>query len=141
MSHAALNIINDYSTINSGIDARANNKNIYRAHDYPLSTLPNRSGVSDRFETIHPLWAALINDNEYIFNKPIALRVQRQGDHFFAENEFLDICGYGDTVEEALSDAVNDIVYYFNYYSSLNESELVGFGLELKDRYLHLFNK
>jgi hypothetical protein len=89
-------------------------------------------------ETFHPLW--VINVGEAILQlvKPIALRVQREGDRYFAENETLEVCSYGDSPKEALQDAMADIAYFYSFYSSLSNDEVMGHGIGLKQRYEQL---
>ena len=87
---------------------------------------------------VHPIWAMVIEGERRRLRKPVRLRVQREGDHFFAENESFEICGYGATRKEAVAEAVADIVYYCAFYSGLSEDEVVGNAKVLKDRYQYL---
>lgn len=94
---------------------------------------------SRRFPTAHPVWALTIGDDVCSLTKPIVLRLTREGNYFFAENEYLDVCGYGSAPAEALQEAITDIVYYFGHYTQLNEDEVMGFGTTLRNRYSNLF--
>lgn len=139
MSDAALDYSDMHSTLNSGYDSWVQNVGDDLKDDkQSFFTLPSRKGSLELVETLHPLWSVVVGDSELSFNKAIALRVRREGTHYFAENEYLDICGYGDSVADALSQAKSDLIYYFNYYSSLDNDELIGYGLEVKRRFLSL---
>ena len=71
-------------------------------------------------------------------NKPVVLQVKNEGGTYFAENDFLEICGYGDTASEALDDAIKDLAYYYEYYGNLNENEVTGHGVTIRNRFLDL---
>ena len=106
---------------------------------FQANTLSSGTTLPRNSPSLHPVWVLNINDNVRSFTKPVVLRVFRQGDHFFAENEYLDICGCGSVPAEALQEAIDDMVYYFNHYTQLNEEQVVGFGATLRNRYSTLF--
>lgn len=70
--------------------------------------------------------------------KPILVRVYRDGDLFFAENETLDVYGTGDTPQNAIHDLVVHIVHFFKYYKDIDENKLMGNALKLKALYQNL---
>ena len=71
-------------------------------------------------------------------NRPVVLQAKNEGGTYFAENGFLEICGYGDTASEVLDDATKDITYYYEYYGNLNENEVTGHGVTIRNRFLDL---
>lgn len=113
-----------------------------RELDYEFSALSTPdSGLksaNEDFETEHPVWVLNIEGALASLAKPVVLRARREGEHYFAENEYLSICGYGDTRSEALYQAIGDIVHFYSHYTALRSEEVIGFGAELRDRYLNL---
>ena len=71
----------------------------------------------------------------YVTSKPILIKVYRQEDIFFAENESLVLCGTGASREEAVLDFVKHVDYFYNFYKRQSEGNLVGDALRLKKIY------
>ena len=78
------------------------------------------------------------NGKLHSLNRPVVLQVKIEGGTYFAENDFLEICGYGDTASEALDDTIKDLAYYYEYYGNLNENEVTGHGVTIRNRFLKL---
>lgn len=91
-------------------------------------------------QTEHPVWVVNVHGRLKSLDKPLVFRVTIEGDHYFAENVYLNISVYGSTPYESLSEATKDIAYYYAHYSNLDDDNLIGFGLELKERYSKLFD-
>lgn len=109
------------------------------AMDVTANFITHESVAKSQCESLHhPVWALPIQGQLRLLAKPVVLRVQKEGWRFFAENQFLDLCGYGESPREAVDDAVGDLAYFYSYYSSLREDQLVGEGLELQRRYRSL---
>jgi hypothetical protein len=70
--------------------------------------------------------------------KPISVIIYRDEDLFFAENEKLVVCGTGYTRQEAVQDLSLHIIHFFEYYKNLDESNLIGDALRLKELYQDL---
>jgi hypothetical protein len=70
--------------------------------------------------------------------KPISVKIYRDEDLFFAENENLVVCGTGDTTQDALQDLCVHIIHFFEYYKKLDKSKLTGDALRLKELYQNL---
>lgn len=85
-----------------------------------------------------PLWRLRTETKKYYTPKPLSVRIYREGDFFFAENENLAVCGTGETPEDALKDFCSHIIYFFNYYKKLDASRLTGNALKLKELYKNL---
>ena len=78
------------------------------------------------------------NGKLHSLKRPVVLHVKNEGGTYFAENDFLDICGYGGTVSEALDDAAKELAYYCEYYGNLDENEVIGHGVTVRNRFLAL---
>ena len=94
-------------------------------------------GSQDRSQ-VHPVWVIHAGERLISLRIPVALRVQFDGARYYAENVTLDVCGYGESRYEAIRDAISDIEYYHDYYTSLPDAALIGVGLDLKRRFLGL---
>ena len=88
-------------------------------------------------KTIVPLWNIKTDNKIYKTKKPIKVIVYEDDGLYFAGNDNLNICGYGETKEKAIIDLGLHIIYYFNYYNKMDESELIGDGIRLK----HIYSK
>jgi len=94
---------------------------------------------TNRFKTyIAPLWRLRSRTKRFYTPIPIAVKVYRDEDFFFAENENLAVCGIGDTPQEAIQDLALHITHFFEYYKNLNKSQLTGDALRLKALYKNL---
>lgn len=64
--------------------------------------------------------------------KPVTVHLRSEGAYWFAENETLRVFAYGATVEEALEDFQEHVVYFHSYYKSLRADQVIGEGERLK---------
>ena len=87
---------------------------------------------------VAPIWRLQGKTRSFHTPTPIAVKVYRDEDFFFAENENLAICGTGKTQQEALQDLAEHVTYFFEYYSKLDNSQLMGDALRLKSIYQNL---
>jgi len=87
---------------------------------------------------VAPLWRLQSKTKRFYTPIPIAVKVYRDEDFFFAENENLAVCGTGDTPQDALQDLVLHIIHFFEYYKKLDDSQLAGDALRLKTLYQNL---
>jgi hypothetical protein len=85
----------------------------------------------------HFMWRIISADNNKLYTSfhPISVRVSKQGNFFFAENDQLGLCGTGFNVQDATEDLGQHIIYFFNYYKSLSDDQLVGEAIRLKKLY------
>ena len=86
----------------------------------------------------HPVRVINSNGKLHSLNRPAVLQIKNEGGTYFAENDFLEICGHGDTASEALDDAVKELAYYYEYYRNLNGNEVTGHGVTIRNRFLEL---
>ena len=77
-------------------------------------------------------------NKQYIVNKPIALKIYQDDGLFFAENENLNVCGIGETSQEALADLYLHILHFYKYYREIDKEQLVGDAIKLKKLYRNL---
>jgi len=85
-----------------------------------------------------PMWRIYVEAKKFYTPKPIVVRIYRDEDLFFAENETLAVCGTGDAPESALQDLCLHITHFFEYYKKFDKSELIGDALRLKELYQNL---
>lgn len=88
-----------------------------------------------------PLWKLCAGNKTFYASKPISVRIYREDDLFFAENENLVVCGTGTTPRDALDDLCLHIVYFFEYYKKMNKDRLTGDALRLKALYENLLTE
>ena len=79
-----------------------------------------------------------IETRRFCTSKPIAVKVYREEDLFFAENENLAVCGTGTTPQGALYDLALHIIHFYEYYRNIDASKLTGEALKLKNLYQNL---
>ena len=101
------------------------------------SIQPESYFYSGRFSTA-PLMEFRGEQKSYVTSKPILVKVYREDDTFFAENESLILCGTGASREEAVLDFIKHVDYFYNFYKGQSESDLMGDALRLKKIYSNL---
>ena len=101
------------------------------------SSQPESYFRSGRFSS-SPLIEFRGEQKKYVTSKPILVKVYRQEDIFFAENESLVLCGTGASREEAVLDFMKHVDYFYNFYKRQSESNLIGDALRLKKIYDNL---
>jgi hypothetical protein len=77
-------------------------------------------------------------NKQYIINKPIAVKIYQDEGLFFAENENLNVCGTGETSQEALADLHLHILHFYKYYREIDKEQIVGDAIRLKKLYYNL---
>ena len=98
-----------------------------------------RQIFADRIKPyIAPLWRLQSKTKRFYATVPIAVKIYRDEDFFFAENENLAVCGTGYTLQDALQDLALHITHFFEYYKNLDNSQLSGDALRLKALYKNL---
>lgn len=85
-----------------------------------------------------PLWRLYTESKGFYTPKPISVRIYREDDLFFAENENLVVCGTGDTPDKSLQDLCLHIIHFFEYYKRIDKTKLTGDALRLKELYKNL---
>ena len=85
-------------------------------------------------KTIH-IYRLFKENKRYLANKPIAVKIYQDEDLFFTENENLNVCGTGETSQEALADLYLHILHFYNYYREIDEERLIGDAVRLKELY------
>jgi len=87
---------------------------------------------------ITPIMNLQKGTRKFYASKPISVRIYRDGDLFFAENENLVVCGTGYTSQEAVQDLNLHIIHFYEYYEKLDNSKLIGDAFRLKGIYKEL---
>ena len=85
-----------------------------------------------------PLFRLTVSGRTYFPPKPIGIQVTRDGVWFFAANETLNVVGTGGSFEEAILDLEHHIVHFWQYYRSLQDSQVTGDAIRLKSIFSNL---
>lgn len=79
-----------------------------------------------------------VKTKRYCTAKPIRVKVYRDDDIFFAENETISVWGAGETQQEAIEDFCEQVLYFFEHYKKIEKSKLSELALKLKEIYKDL---
>lgn len=74
-------------------------------------------------------------------DKPIEVTIYEGDDLFSAESESLHIYATGGNIDEAISDFIEQIIYFYRYYTALGENEVVGEAARLRGLYCSQFHE
>lgn len=85
-----------------------------------------------------PLFRLTVSGRTFHPSKPIGIQVTQDGNWFFAENEALNVVGMGQSYEEAVLDLEYHIVHFWQYYRSLQDSQVTGDAARLKALFSNL---
>lgn len=85
-----------------------------------------------------PVWTLVAESKKFHTTIPILVKIYRDENLFFAENEKLVVCGTGESPREALEDFCLHVIHFYKYYCNLDRSKLAGDALRLKDLYENL---
>ena len=88
-----------------------------------------------------PLFKLTISGRTFLTSKPIGINVAQEGEWFFAENEALNVIGTGRSSEEAVLDVQQHIVHFWEYYGSLQDSQVIGDAVRLKKLFSDLLTE
>ena len=84
-----------------------------------------------------PLFAINVSGSTYRLVSPINVKIYRDEEWVFAENEALNLIGTGATLQEAINDLQQHIIHFWNYYSQIPDESLTTDALQLKRIYLN----
>jgi len=87
---------------------------------------------------VAPLWAVHSEGKTFRISRPIRVRIFREGDLFFAENETLLVCGTGDSAWDAVEELELHIIHFYKYYKELPSDRVIGEATRLKSLYENL---
>ena len=85
-----------------------------------------------------PLFRLTVSGRTFFPSKPIGVQVAQDGSWFFAENEALNVIGTGRSLEEAVLDLEHHIVHFWQYYRSIQDSQVTGDAVHLKKIFSNL---
>lgn len=118
----------------------------FPAHFRPIPGSPTYEEAATVAEPLFkpfkfPLLKLTIAGHTYLPSKPIGINVTQDGAWFFAENEALNVVGTGGSLEEAVLDLEHHIVHFWQYYRSLEDSQVIGDAIRLKNIFSNLLAK
>lgn len=93
------------------------------------------SNMLDRYNRVaknYPIWSVTLN------GKPLEVTVCKEGQHWSAENKEYNVLGQGESVSEALKDALDGIRYLSNELLDEPDEILTDYAKALKQRYSKL---
>lgn len=85
-----------------------------------------------------PLFQLVVSGRTFFPSKPIGVQVTQEGPWFFAANEALNVVGTGQSLEESVLDLEHHIVHFWEYYGSLQDSQVTGDAVRLKRLFSNL---
>lgn len=116
------------------------NKNKFKDEGIAELTVKKEDVAYKNSSYTYPVWTIDIDKAPCKLSKPLALKVTKEELRYYAESNILDICGYGDTPQDAIADALGDIAYFYSHYAALSEDKVVGYGKYLKEKYNNLLS-
>ena len=72
-------------------------------------------------------------------SKPIVVSIYYDEDSFAAESEALHLFATGESVDEAISEFNEQLIYFYNYYTSLSADAVTGIAVQLREKYENYF--
>jgi hypothetical protein len=113
---------------------------------YPAGYAPAAFKMSprapDEFRIPHapvPIWFIEVGNRRMRLARPFAVRLSFDGGLYFAENDALAVCAHGNSAGAALSDAILQVIYFYDHYRQLSEHDVIGPAIELRKLYSGLF--
>ena len=115
----------------------------FPAHFLPIPDSPTYEEATTVAEPLlkpfkFPLFQLTISGRTFLPLKPIGINVTQDGAWFFAENEALNVVGTGGSLEKAVLDLEHHIVHFWQYYRSLQDSQVTGDAVRLKRLFSNL---
>ncbi|MFW2371864.1 MAG: hypothetical protein ACN4GM_01985 [Gammaproteobacteria bacterium] len=100
-------------------------------------------GLLSRYEEKHeiprvfkmPMYVFVSGEKIIQSNKPVEVTFSYEDNQYFASNDALDVFAYGDTIELAVEDFSQHIIYFYEFYLSKDRDECMGQALKLKELY------
>ncbi len=90
--------------------------------------LLERNGVEKKY----PLWGVLLN------NVPLSASMYYEGEHWFAELEWLNVSSHGESPSAAIYNLELHIDHFTDFYSSQDDDELTEYALGIKRRFAQI---
>ncbi len=87
------------------------------------------------------LFKIVFDDREFNTLKPISVNTYCDGNLCFAENDNLAVYGNGNSLDDAINDLRKHIVHFYEYYKNMDQDDLFGEALRLKELYSGLFKE
>jgi hypothetical protein len=73
--------------------------------------------------------------------KPVEVRFTQEENIFIASSDTMNIHAAGQTIESALQDFTDQLVYFYRYYRRLSEADVIGVAARLRQIYLDEFTE
>ena len=82
-----------------------------------------------------PMWEFHTNVKSLRSLKPVSVNISKGQAYYFAESETLGIYTTGESQNVAIKEFVEQIVYFYEYYSKLPQNKVTGRAQTLKELY------
>lgn len=88
-----------------------------------------------------PVHRFLSGSSVVVSAKPIEVLISPGEEGIVAESDALHLIAAGRDVSEAVSELSEQLVYFFHYYNSLSENEVIGLAARLREIYRTQFQE
>jgi hypothetical protein len=88
---------------------------------------------------VMPLWDLQIGGRAVRPAVPVGIRLRREGEFFFAENDTLSVYASGSTPEEAIADFKAIAGSFAEEYRGLTADQVIGLGEKLRETFIMVF--
>ncbi len=82
-----------------------------------------------------PIWFVGSGSQRRKLTRPLAFRLSYDEGLYFAENETLAINAHGTSAHAAVIDAMEQVLYFYDYYGKLNDEDVIGPAVKLRKIY------
>lgn len=88
-----------------------------------------------------PVWQFYAHGKSILSKKPVSVKINKGEVLYFAENETLGIYVTGESSEVAIKEFTEELFHFYEYYSNLHESKVIGEAQRLKLLYDEQFEE
>lgn len=110
--------------------------------EFPMNFSNSKNdGAFDYFNKFFPsntikIKSFLCKGNKVVFKKPYVISFYKNENGFYADDDFLDVHCFGETVEDLKEDLIDELAEIYNGYVNVDENELDKSGLRLRDKFI-----
>jgi hypothetical protein len=107
----------------------------YERASFEMSSQEEPMRLIQPIPSVSPLFAIQIGGKSYKLSRPIEVRITKEDNLYFVENEVLMLYGCGESIQEAIDDLAVDIFHFWQYYRNLSPTDVIGIAVKLKEIY------
>ncbi len=87
------------------------------------------------------MWEFHVKEKSLRSLKPVTANISKSEACYFIENEALGIYTTGESVDVAIKEFIEQVVYFYEYYNELPQSKVTGKAQRLKVLYDEVFEE